>query len=32
VLRLGEYIEDELERSVELSSGDDLELVRVFED
>jgi hypothetical protein len=32
MLRLREYVEDELERSVELSSGDNLEFVREFDD
>ena len=32
VLRLRQHVEDELDRRVELSSGDDLELVRVFDD
>src|SRR5205085_12231867 len=32
VLRLREYVEDECDRSVELSSGDDLELIRIFVD
>jgi hypothetical protein len=32
MLRLGEYVEDEFERSVELPNGDDLELVREFDD
>jgi hypothetical protein len=32
MLRLREYVEDECERSVELSSGDDLEFVREFND
>jgi hypothetical protein len=32
MLRLREYVEDEFERSVELSSGDNLEVVREFDD
>jgi hypothetical protein len=32
MLRIREDVEDECDRSVELSSGDDLELVRVFDD
>jgi hypothetical protein len=32
VLRLRQYVEDERERSVELSSGDYLELAREFDD
>jgi hypothetical protein len=30
VFRLRQDVEDELDRSVELSRGDDLELVRIF--
>src|SRR6266516_7526241 len=32
MLRLREDVEDEFDRSVELSSGDDLEIVREFDD
>jgi hypothetical protein len=32
MLRLGQYVEDEFARGVELSSGDNLELVREFDD
>jgi hypothetical protein len=32
MLRLRQYVEDEFDRSVELSSGDDLEIVRKFDD
>jgi hypothetical protein len=32
MLRLRKYVEDEFERSVERSNGDDLEIVREFDD
>jgi hypothetical protein len=32
MLRLCQYVEDEFERSVELSSGDNLELARELDD